>query len=59
MAGKLQSMADSLVEMPHRGRSVAGASQARELVLGRYLLRYRVVGEVVLIVRVKHSATKA
>jgi plasmid stabilization system protein ParE len=56
IADKLLVLADSLAEMPNRGRTVAGASRSRELVLGRYLLRYVVAREKVLIVRVRRSA---
>jgi plasmid stabilization system protein ParE len=54
LATELEVLADSLAEMPGRGRRVEG--DARELVAGRYLLRYRVAGDQVVIVRVKHSA---
>jgi plasmid stabilization system protein ParE len=49
-------LADSLAEMPNRGRRAAANPAVRELVFGRYGLRYRVAGETVLIVRVKHTA---
>lgn len=56
VAAKLMTMADSLAELPHRGRPVADASQARELVvISTYAIRYRVVGDAVLIVRLKHT----
>jgi plasmid stabilization system protein ParE len=53
-AAELEMLAESLSEMPGRGRRVGDA--AREVVAGRYLLRYRIEGDVVLVVRVKHSA---
>jgi plasmid stabilization system protein ParE len=54
LAAELGVLADSLSEMPGRGRRVEG--DVRELVAGRYLLRYRVTGDQVVIVRLKHSA---
>ena len=58
LAAELEILADSLMEMPNRGRRDVSNPGVRELVFGRYVLRYRVVGETVLIVRVKHSAQR-
>lgn len=52
--GKILALADALAELPSRGRSVAGTSQARELIVGNYGLRYLMAGDVVVVVRVKH-----
>jgi plasmid stabilization system protein ParE len=54
LATELSMLADNLSEMPGRGRRVEG--DIRELVAGRYLLRYRIAGDQVVIVRLKHSA---
>jgi plasmid stabilization system protein ParE len=54
LATELEMLANSLAEMPGRGRRVQ--ADIRELVAGRYLLRYRVAGDQVVIVRLKHSA---
>lgn len=54
VAVELELLGDSLSEMPGRGRLVGAGT--RELVAGRYLLRYRVEGRVVVVVRLKHSA---
>jgi len=56
VAAELEALADSLYEMPARGRRLGPDLNVRELVAGRYLIRYRVVGRTVLIVRLKHSA---
>jgi toxin ParE1/3/4 len=56
LATELEILADSLVEMPNRGRRAVSDPAVRELTFGRYVLRYRVEGEAVLIVRVKHAA---
>jgi toxin ParE1/3/4 len=58
LATELGILADSLAEMPNRGRRDVSDPTVRELVFGRYVLRYRVVGETVLIVRVKHTAQR-
>jgi plasmid stabilization system protein ParE len=54
IAAELETVADSLAEMPGRGRRVG--AEIRELVAGQCLLRYLIRGETVAIVRVKHAA---
>jgi plasmid stabilization system protein ParE len=54
VAAELEMLADSLSEMPGRGRLVG--TGVRELVAGRYLLRYRVEVQTVIVVRLKHAA---
>ncbi|HZZ66729.1 MAG TPA: type II toxin-antitoxin system RelE/ParE family toxin [Phenylobacterium sp.] len=54
VAAELEMLAGNLSEMPGRGRLVS--PDIRELVAGRYLLRYRIDGEAVIIVRLTHSA---
>jgi plasmid stabilization system protein ParE len=50
-------MAETLASFPNRGRAAA-ATQARELVHGRYAIRYRVAVDVVLVIRVRHTAMR-
>jgi len=54
VGARLFALGESLATFPHRGRSASG--EARELpTVWPYLLRYRVVKGVVLIVRVRHG----
>ena len=56
MAQRLRKAAESLAEHPERGRP---AGMLRELaVIAPYLIRYRVAGDMVQIVRIKHGARK-
>jgi toxin ParE1/3/4 len=58
MAEALFAAGDSLVNFPHRGRPVPG-TRSRELVsVNPYIIRYRVVGDEVVIQRVRHSARR-
>jgi len=56
VAAELEILADSLSEMPSRGRRVG--VDIRELVAGNYLLRYRIEDQAVVIVRLKHAAQR-
>lgn len=54
---KLVNAADSLALLPHRGRPISGGR--RELThLRPYLLCYRVRGDTVTILQVRHAARK-
>jgi plasmid stabilization system protein ParE len=51
----LIAFADSLAEFPHRGRTAEDGR--REMTIVRpYVLRYRVEGETVVILRIRHGA---
>jgi toxin ParE1/3/4 len=55
MANLLIAAADSLSQMPDRGRPIAGGR--RELISAwPYVIRYRAKGDLVTILRVRHGA---
>lgn len=57
MAQRLWLAGESLAEHPDRGRVLNGL---RELaIVPPYLIRYRVAGDIVQIVRIKHGAQRA
>ena len=57
MRTRLRQLSDSLRTSPNRGRPAAGGT--RELVTVRpYILRYEVQGDVVTILRIRHSARR-
>lgn len=54
-ASRLIAIVESLADQPHRGRSLYG--EVREIVAVRpYVVRYRVKGRAVQIIRIKHGA---
>ncbi|HEX8256585.1 MAG TPA: type II toxin-antitoxin system RelE/ParE family toxin [Allosphingosinicella sp.] len=55
LAQRLIAVADSLVEFPDRGRD-AGQGRREMTTVWPYILRYRVEGETVLILRIRHGA---
>ncbi len=55
LAERLIELADSLAEFPHRGRD-AGEGRREMTVVWPYILRYRVQGETVFILRIRHGA---
>lgn len=58
MAENLFAAGDRLVNYPHRGRLVRGTTM-RELVSATpYIIRYRIAGDEVVILRVRHSARR-
>ena len=58
VADQLIAAGNSLERYPHRGRPVPG-TMMRELVTGYpYIIRYRVVGDTVRILRVRHTARR-
>ncbi len=57
LAERLIAVADSLVDLPERGREVAGGVCLIAAVRP-YLLRYRVVEATVIIPRVRHAARR-
>jgi len=58
LAKGLVEAGDSLAHFPHRGRSVP-KTDLRELVTAYpYIIRYRIVGDAVHILRVRHTARR-
>ena len=57
LAQRLIELADSLAEFPDRGRN-AGEGRREMTVVWPYILRYRVEGETVLILRIRHGARR-
>jgi toxin ParE1/3/4 len=58
VAETLRDAGHSLEHFPHRGRSVPGTNM-RELVTSySYLIRYRISGDTVMILRVRHTSRR-
>jgi toxin ParE1/3/4 len=58
VAESLYTAGDNLVRFPNRGRPVLGTGM-RELITDfSYIIRYQVVGDVVEIVRVRHTSRR-
>lgn len=55
LGGRLIELADSLTEFPNRGRD-AGDGRREMTTVWPYILRYRVEGERVIILRLRHGA---
>lgn len=55
MAARLIALADSLADFPARGRD-AGEERRELTIVPPYILRYRVEGERVIILRIRHGA---
>ena len=55
IAARLISVSSSLVDLPDRGRPVLGTDLREVTVVPPYIIRYRVAGDLVLILRVRHG----
>ncbi|VXC91574.1 Toxin RelE4 [Sphingomonas sp. T1] len=55
LAARLIAVADSLAVFPERGRD-AGAGRREMTIVWPYILRYRIKGDAVIILRVRHGA---
>lgn len=55
LADKLITLADSLAEFSERGRD-AGGGMREMTIVWPYILRYRVEGDTVFILRIRHGA---
>lgn len=55
LAMRLVAVADSLTEFPNRGRD-AGEGRRELTTVRPYILRYRVEGERVVVLRIRHGA---
>jgi addiction module RelE/StbE family toxin len=58
LADSIVAAGNSLAQFPQRGRKVPGTDM-RELVIAHpYIIRYQVVGDVVVLLRIRHSARR-
>ena len=58
MADRIIDVGNSLATLPNRGRRVPG-TELREIAVARpYIIRYRVDGDRVMILRVRHGARR-
>jgi toxin ParE1/3/4 len=58
MAEALFKAGDSLVNFPHRGRPVRGTAMRELVTVSPYIIRYRIVGDDVVILRVRHTSRR-
>jgi toxin ParE1/3/4 len=58
MAEGLFEAGESLVDFPHRGRSVRGAAMRELVAVHPYIIRYRIAGDDVVILRVRHTSRR-
>ncbi|HME21558.1 MAG TPA: type II toxin-antitoxin system RelE/ParE family toxin [Acetobacteraceae bacterium] len=58
LADRLISAGNSLENSPGRGRSVPGTEMRELVTVSPYIIRYRIVGHQVVILRVRHRARR-
>jgi toxin ParE1/3/4 len=58
MAEALLKAGDSLETFPHRGRLVRGTALRELVTVSPYIIRYRIAGDDVVILRVRHTARR-
>jgi len=58
VAETLRDEANSLINFPHRGRSVRGTGMRELVATYPYIIRYRVVGDTVTILRIRHTSRR-
>ena len=58
LAESLLAAGDSLATFPHRGRPVRGASMRELATVNPYIIRYRIDGKTVIILRVRHMSRR-
>jgi toxin ParE1/3/4 len=56
LADELIASGNSLITFPHRGRVVPGTSMRELVTTYPYIIRYRVAGNAVTILRIRHGA---
>jgi toxin ParE1/3/4 len=54
MAERLVAAADSLADFPERGRPI-GSGRRELIIVHPYVIRYRVLGDQVLVLRIRHG----
>jgi plasmid stabilization system protein ParE len=58
MADALFAAGDNLADFPHRGRPVRGTPMRELVTVSPYIIRYRIAGDTVIILRVRHGARR-
>ena len=58
LAASLFASGDGLVTFPHRGRVVPGTGMREIVSAYPYIIRYRIDGDTVVILRVRHTARR-
>jgi addiction module RelE/StbE family toxin len=58
VAESLRDEGNSLVNFPYRGRPVPGTDMRELVVSYPYIIRYRIVGNEVVILRVRHASRR-
>lgn len=58
VAASLKALGDSLAAFPHRGRSVRGAGMRELVSTYPYIIRYHIDGDIVVILRVRHTSRR-
>jgi toxin ParE1/3/4 len=58
VAAGLIETGDGLIDFPHRGRPVPNTDKRDIFATYPYVIRYRIVGDVVRILRVRHAARR-
>jgi plasmid stabilization system protein ParE len=56
VAAEIIETAEQLADLPQRGRIVAGTSLREVMTSYPYIIRYRVTGEDIIILRIRHMA---
>ncbi len=59
LARSLVAAGDSLADFPYRGRPVPKTDFRELAITNPYVIRYRIDGDVVVILRVRHSSRRA
>ena len=58
VAASLKALGDSLTNFANRGRPVPGTTMRELVSTYPYIIRYRVAGDIVVILRVRHGARR-
>ena len=58
VAENLRDIANGLVNFPHRGRPVPGTNMREVMTAYPYVIRYRIAGDEVFILRVRHTSRR-
>jgi toxin ParE1/3/4 len=58
VAANLREVGDRLVNFPHRGRAIPGTSLRDVMTAYPYIIRYRISGDTVIILRIRHTSRR-